>query len=165
MSNSLRRIVAAGTCAVLLGSCSKLRGKSDSTNVAQTGGIATASADTTPKTPPPPIALPVPAEPARDGDLLLSIITSGQVRSENEAHLKSEVTGTVQKVYIRPGQSVTRGQKLVEFDMRPFDLTMRQKQSDVDKATLDYRDLSMSDSLAGRKTTDEIGRASCRERV
>jgi RND family efflux transporter MFP subunit len=124
--------------------CDKLKGGSDSTEVAQSG----VSSDSTQATTAPAIALPVTVEAARDGDLVLSIITSGQVRSEHESRLKADVGGTVQRVVVRPGQSVRKGQPLVAFDSLPFALAMRQKQIEVDKARLQFLDLWVPDSLA-----------------
>ena len=39
------------------------------------------------------LLLPVAASEARDGDLVLSVATTGQVRSDGEATLKAEVAG------------------------------------------------------------------------
>jgi membrane fusion protein, multidrug efflux system len=143
---------------LLVAGCTRNKPGSDSSNVSQSG-VSTASADTMPK-PAANIALPVTVEPARDGDLVLSIITSGQVRSERESHLKAEVGGTVQRVDIRPGQSVKKGQTLIEFDPRPFDLVARQRQADVDKAMLSYFDMWLPDSIAtGRGPGEDRKRA------
>src|SRR3954468_14423695 len=144
---SLKREItrlAAPVGLLLAVGCNKTPSGNDSTRIAQAGGSTDSAAGTTP----PAIALPVTVEPARDGDLVLSIITSGQVRSERESHLKSEVTGTIQRVYVRPGQTVRRGQTLVDFDPRPFDLTARQRQADVDAAQLRYLDMWLPDSIA-----------------
>lgn len=142
--------------AVLASGCKKPGAAADTTKVAQTGLMA----DTVAKQPAANIALPVTVEEARDGDLVLSIITSGQVRSERESHLKAEVGGTVQRVRVRPGQTVRKGQLLVEFDQRPFDLIARQRQADVDAAQLRYQDMWLPDSIAtGRGPSDERRKA------
>lgn len=120
----------------------------------QSGAVA----DTNPATTSAPasIALPVTVAVTRDGDLVLSISTSGQVRAEREAELQTEVSGTVQSVAIHTGQTVHRGDTLAAFDPRPFDLTVRQKQADVDRATLTYQDLWVPDSIAtGRSPGEE----------
>jgi RND family efflux transporter MFP subunit len=142
------RIVGLLAIAAAVSGCDKIRAAtkgSDSTKVAQSG----ASTDSGPVTTAPPIALPVTVEPARDGDLVLSIITSGQVRSERESQLRSEVAGTVQRVAVRPGQHVRKGQPLVFLDSIPFVLALRQKQIEVDNANLAFLDLWVPDSLAG----------------
>lgn len=131
--------------------CNKLASGSDSTKAAQSGTpIDSAQTQTAA-----PIALPVTVEAARDGDLVLSIITRGQVRSERESRLKSEVTGTVQRVVVRPGQNVRRGQPLVILDSIPFSLALRQKQIEVDRARLQFLDLWVPDSLAGTRSGAE----------
>jgi multidrug efflux pump subunit AcrA (membrane-fusion protein) len=156
MSDSTRFVQFRATIAVatLALACNKTPAGGDSTNVSQSG----ASTDSASAPAAAPIALPVTVEPARDGDLVLSIITSGQVRSERESQLKSEVAGTVQRVLVRPGQSVRRGQALVMLDSVPFALAMRQKQIDVDRARLEFLDLWVPDSLSlggDRKNVEE----------
>src|SRR4051812_9602819 len=154
------RIIVVLALAASAGACDKIKAATkgaDSTKIAQQSGT---SSDSATGNTAPPIALPVTVEPARDGDLVLSIITSGQVRSERESHLKSEVTGTIQRVYARPGQTVRRGQTLVDFDPRPFDLTARQRQADVDAAQLRYLDMWLPDSIAtGRGPGEERKKA------
>lgn len=143
--------------AVVAGACDKIKAaiggdstQGDSTKVAQSG-----AADSAPATSAPPIALPVTVEAARDGDLVLSIITSGQVRSERESQLRTEVAGTVQRVAVRPGQHVRKGQPLVFLDSVPFVLQLRQKQIEVDNARLAFLDLWVPDSLAGIRSGAE----------
>jgi RND family efflux transporter MFP subunit len=149
MSAQMRTIAIAG-CAVLaaVAACNKGGAASDSSNVSQSGIVA----DSTPSS---PIALPVTVEPARDGDLVLSIITSGQVRSERESKLKSELGGTVRRVLVRPGQPVRAGQPLVLLDSMPFSIALRQKQNEVDRARLEFLDLWVPDSLAGMRAGSE----------
>lgn len=142
MAGSLRAVALGCLVVASLAACKKGGSASDSSNVSQSGIIA----DSTPGA---PIALPVTVEEARDGDLVLSIITSGQVRSERESKLKSEVAGTVQRVLVRPGQPVRRGQPLVMLDSQPFILALRQKQIDVDLKRLQFLDFWVPDSLAG----------------
>ena len=156
MVASIRR---AGLCclvafAATASACDKSGEGSDSTAVAQSGDTG-AAGDSANTPAPPPIALPVTVEEARDGDLVLSIITSGQVRSERESRLKSEIAGTVQRVAVRPGQSVRRGQPLVILDSLPASLALRQKQIEVDKAKLQFLDLWVPDSLSGNRNGAE----------
>jgi RND family efflux transporter MFP subunit len=148
MSGSLRAVGSACLVVASLVACKKGGSGSDSSNVSQSGIIA----DSAPGS---PIALPVTVEPARDADLVLSIITSGQVRSERESKLKSEIAGTVQRVLVRPGQAVRRGQALVMLDSQPASLALRQKQIDVDLKRLQFLDLWVPDSLAGARAGAE----------
>jgi len=148
------RVVAVALVSLAIVGCKKADATNDAPKTLPPGFPAdTAKPATT-------IALPVTVEEARDGDLVLSIITSGQVRAERESHLKAEVGGTVHRVAVHPGQSVVKGQLLVEFDPRPFDLIARQRQAEVDRAQLAYLDLWLPDSIAtGRGPGDERKRA------
>ena len=82
----------------------------------------------------PALALPVMAEDARDGDLVLRVTTTGQIRSDAAVKLRAEVAGTVAQLVVRPGQSVTKGQVLARLDGYPFDLSVRDAQASADEA-------------------------------
>ncbi len=102
------------------------------------------------------LALPVAAAEVREGDLVLTVTTTGQVQSDGVASLRSEVTGTIDKVLVRAGDRVKRGQVLVQFDPRPLDLAMKQAEADVAAARVRYRDTYYPDSVVtGRVPTDE----------
>jgi RND family efflux transporter MFP subunit len=151
--HSIRAALTFLVTVVGVAGCDKIKAfGGDSTKVAQTG---TTSADSAAGNSAPNIALPVTVEAARDGDLVLSIITSGQVRSERESKLKSEVTGTVQRVAVRPGQNVRKGQILVVLDSTPFDLVARQRQAEVDRVYQTFLDLWVPDSLDGARAGKE----------
>lgn len=94
------------------------------------------------------IALPVVGAVVRRGDLVLSIRTTGQVRAERQVSLKGETQGTVHAVLVRPGERVDSGEVLVRLDPRPFDLAVREAESQVADATVRYRDI-----LIGEDTT------------
>jgi len=150
-SHCAGQIVSSLILAALVSGCNKKPAGGDSTKISQSG----ASTDSAAGTSAPAIALPVTVEAARDGDLVLSIITSGQVRSENESRLTSEIGGTVQRVAVRPGQHVRKGQPLVFLDSLPFALALRQKQIDVDLRRLQFLDLWVPDSLGGGRGAAE----------
>jgi multidrug efflux pump subunit AcrA (membrane-fusion protein) len=56
------------------------------------------------------MSLPVAGAEVRQGELILSVVTTGQVRSDAYARLKAELSGTVTEVLVTPGQSVRKGQ-------------------------------------------------------
>ncbi len=87
------------------------------------------------------VALPVVGQPARRGDLVLTVATTGQVRSDAVATLRAEAAGRVDDVMVRPGSKVTKGQVLVQLDSMPFVLSLREAQTAIDQADLQYRDL------------------------
>ncbi len=97
------------------------------------------------------LSLPVAVSEVRDGDLVLTVSTTGQVRSDAEAQLKAEVAGTVQSVHVRPGSRVTRGQTLVRLDPRPLDLAVQEAEAAVAEAEVRYADAVVPDSIVTGK--------------
>ena len=93
------------------------------------------------------LALPVTAQPARNGDLILHVNTTGQVRSDAVVQLRSAVEGTVQEILVRPGARVARGTTLLQFDPYPFDLAVREAQAKVDEAEQRYLESFLPESL------------------
>lgn len=94
------------------------------------------------------VSLPVVAGEVFDGDLVLSINTTGQVRSDSEGRIRSEVAGTVERVLVRPGDRVRRGQTVVALDPRPFDIDLAEAQVALAQAQQQYEDLYRPDSAA-----------------
>ena len=80
------------------------------------------------------LALPVVGEAVRKGDLILTVTAQGQIRTDASSSLKSESSGLVQQVMVRPGDRVRRGQPLMRFDPRPFDLAVEEAQAAVKSA-------------------------------
>jgi RND family efflux transporter MFP subunit len=102
------------------------------------------------------MALPVAGQEVRQGDLVLSVVTTGQVRSDAYARLKSETNGTVTEVLVVPGQPVKKGQALVRLDPRPFDLAVREAEAALEQAMVQYRDYIVPDSMmTGQAVTEE----------
>ncbi len=146
MSHPLRLlalVLAVGSIAA----CDKLKSAA--------GGDATASADSTNAATDSggtsggsTVSLPVVAADVTDGDLVLSINTTGQVRSESEGRIRVEVAGTVARVLVRPGDRVRRGQALVELDARPFEIDLAEAEVALKVAEQAYQDLYRPDSAA-----------------
>ncbi|MBA4072808.1 MAG: hypothetical protein C0497_13370 [Gemmatimonas sp.] len=130
-----------------LASCSTT---GDKTN----GGTSASAVDSSSATGVRSVQLPVVATSARDGDLVLTISTTGLVRSEAEGTLKAEVGGTVIKVPVRPGDRVQAGAPLVVLDPRPFDLAVREAQIAVDDASLKYEEQILTDSIVSRRSPE-----------
>lgn len=150
-------------CAALIGAaCSKsdsaAGGSGDSTATASSGSGAQdgAAGDTAAAQPESRVNLPVVAEEVRVGDLVLTVNTTGQVRSDAEAKLKAEVTGTVQTVHVRPGDRVRKGAPIVTFDPRPFDLAVRTAEISLQESMLRAKDNWVPDSIvSGKAPTEE----------
>jgi HlyD family secretion protein len=132
-------------CAALLlplSACKK--GAADGTGADST---ATRSAST--------LSLPVVGDVVRKGDLILTVATNGQIRSD-VAKLRAEVAGTIQEVLVRPGQQVSQGQTLVRFDPRPFDLNVQAAEAQVAQAQVAFNDNIIPDSIvSGQAPTEE----------
>ena len=84
---------------------------------------------------------------AEVGDLALRLTVTGVIRTEAAATLKSEVAATVQQLHVRDGQRAARGTVLVELDRRPFELALREAQSALAQARVQYDDQVLPDSL------------------
>ena len=142
----VRALGTALVLTVLATACSKSGAKpGDSTGTSSDdGSSAQAAADTSPQS---QLALPVTADAAREGDLVLRVNTTGQIRSDAAVKLKAEVAGTVAQVLVRPGTRVTKGQVLIRLDPYPFDLAVREAQASTDQAEQAYLELYLPDSL------------------
>lgn len=112
-------------------------GVADSTATADEGGSSASG-----------LSLPVVAAEVTTGDLVLSVNTTGQVRSEAEGRLRAEVGGRVERVLVRPGDRVRRGRTIVELDPRTFDLDLRDAEVALREKEQAYGDLYRPDSAA-----------------
>ena len=102
------------------------------------------------------MTLPVVAEEVRQGDLILSVTTTGQVRSEAMALLKSETQGTIIAVLVRPGDRVRKGQPLVQVDPQPLELAVQDAAAKLEEARLRLLDNTVPDSIVtGKALTGE----------
>ncbi|HEV8598583.1 MAG TPA: efflux RND transporter periplasmic adaptor subunit [Gemmatimonadales bacterium] len=103
-----------------------------------------------------PVTLPVVGSEVRKGDLILSVVTTGQVRSEALAILKSETQGTITAVLVRPGDRVKKGQALLRVDPRPLELAVREAEARLEEARLKLLDNTVPDSIVtGKALTGE----------
>lgn len=102
------------------------------------------------------LALPVVGQEVRKGDLILSVVTTGQIRSEAMSMLKSETNGTIVSVLVRPGDRVRKGQVLLQVDPRPLDLAVRDAEAKLAQAELQLLDNTIPDSIVtGKAITGE----------
>lgn len=147
-------LLALAFSVLALASCNRDGDDANGDDAAANGDSAGADAPSTSR-----LALPVAAVPVREGDLILSVSTSGLVASEEVATLKSEVAGTVQRVLVRPGDRVRRGQPLVVLDSTPLLIALREAEANVDAAQVRYRDWYYPDSMVLGPPTEEQKRA------
>jgi len=152
----LGRVMRRTLPALVLLACSKGEATTSDSSSAS-GDSAAAVAEETRR---PALALPVGAEDARDGDLVLRVSTTGQVRSDAVVKLRSAVEGTVSHVLVRPGARVSRGQPIVRFDPYPFDLAVREAQAVADESEQRFFESFVPESLVtGKGPTAELRKA------
>ncbi len=97
------------------------------------------------------LSLPVAGAEVRQGDLVLSVNTTGQIRSEASTTIKSETQGTVTEVLVAPGKAVTAGQALVSLDPNFLDIAVREAEAQLAKAQLLLLDNTVPDSIVTGK--------------
>lgn len=56
-------------------------------------------------------------EPVKKGDITASISASGQIETANYLPITTSVNGIVKKVYVKEGDTVTKGQKIMEVTL------------------------------------------------
>lgn len=151
-SQRLLALVAATAIVWTLPACKKADGSEGDSTAAASGDSTAAPSDAPATT----LTLPVAAVPVREGDLVLTVSTTGQVASDEVAALRSEVSATVEKVAVRPGDRVRRGQVLIQFDTRSLDINVRDAEASLDRAMQTYRERYQPDSVVtGRAPTAE----------
>ena len=145
-------LFAALVLTASLNGCRKADGsESDSTGASSDSSAA--PADAAPTT---ALALPVAAVEVREGDLVLTVSTTGQVASDEVSALRSEVSGTVEKMLVRAGDRVRRGQVLMNFDTRPLDINVKDAEAQLDRAMQTVRESYYPDSVVtGKVPTEE----------
>lgn len=104
------------------------------------------------------LALPVTAEAVRHGDLVLSLRTTGQVRSRAKVTLRAEAAGTVARVLVQPGSGVRHCQPVAHLDARRLDLAVREAEAAVEEAKLRYLEEIVPESLVTGKPPSTVRR-------
>jgi RND family efflux transporter MFP subunit len=95
-------------------------------------------------------------EEVRRGDLVLTVSTTGQIRSEAVVPIKLEAAGIVTDVLARAGDRVKKGQVILKLDPRPFDLAVVEAEAALKEAQLRLLDNTLPDSLvSGKAVTGE----------
>lgn len=145
-SDLVRALFAVSVIGVTVGSFTGCKGNSDttadSTTTDPTSGVA--AEDAAPST---QLALPVTAESARDGDLVLRVNTTGQIRSDAAIKMRAEAAGTISELLVKPGARIAKGQVLVKLDPYPFDLAVREAQAVADESEQKFLESFVPESL------------------
>jgi len=77
--------------------------------------------------------VPVVAETADRKNVPLQVKAIGNVEAYNTVTIKSQVNGEIAEVHFREGQDVKRGKLLFKIDPRPFESTLRQAESALER--------------------------------
>jgi RND family efflux transporter MFP subunit len=142
--------LAAVLLLAVVAACKKADGSEADSTAANDSSAAASDAPTT------SLTLPVAAVAVREGDLVLTVSTTGQVASDEISSLRSEVAATVEKVHVRPGDRVRRGQALISFDPRPLEINVRDAEAGLERAMQTFRESYYPDSVVtGRVPTEE----------
>lgn len=94
------------------------------------------------------LELPVVGQEVIKGDLILTVTTRGEIKSDASAVLKAETGGLVQEVLVRAGDRVRRGQPLIRLDSEPLELALAKAEAALDAARINYRVEIDVDSIA-----------------
>ena len=108
-----------------------------------------------------PAAVPVSVAPALQQTVPLRLQAIGNVEAFSTVALKARVDGQIVAVNFKEGQEVRKGDVLFRVDARPFDAAFKQAEANA------LRDAAARDQARSqeRRYQEQIGRASCRERV
>jgi RND family efflux transporter MFP subunit len=63
------------------------------------------------------------------GDLVVPVIAEGSIRARNAADVNFEISGRVAEVWVREGQRVRKGQRLVGLDDREYRLALEEAEA------------------------------------
>jgi RND family efflux transporter MFP subunit len=134
--------------------------KSDSTEKDSTDGAPVSGEAASQDSRRDSLSLPVVAEDARDGDLVLRVNTTGVIRSEALVKLSVEVGGVITELPVRSGARVKKGDVILKLDPVPFDMKVRSAQSKLEEAQQRMLESYAPESIAtGRSPTPEQRRA------
>jgi HlyD family secretion protein len=106
------------------------------------------------------VALPVVAQEATEGDLVLRVNARGDIYGDVVVKLSSDVSGRVADVLVKAGSRVSKGQPLVKLDQQSFDFAVREAQASLEEREQAFRESFVPESLVtGVGPTDAQRRA------
>jgi RND family efflux transporter MFP subunit len=154
-------IIALLSFIALPAACSKTEGADGESATANPDDSTSAASDAPATT---QLALPVAAVEVRQGDLVLTVSTTGQVASDEVATLRSEIPATVARVLVRPGDRVRKGQPLIEFDTELLDIAIREAEANLERAQVSFLDSYAPDSIVSGRPPTDLQRKNARAR-
>ena len=82
-------------------------------------------------------AVAVQLAPVQTIDYSLPVISSGLISTETESKLSFKINGIVTKIYVKEGESVSKGQLLASLDLTEIDAQVSQAKNNLDKTQRD----------------------------
>jgi RND family efflux transporter MFP subunit len=73
-----------------------------------------------------------------EGEYSLPVISSGLIGTETESRLSFKIPGIIQKIYVKEGDVVRKGQLLASLDLTEINAQVNQAKNGLDKATRDF---------------------------
>lgn len=130
---------------MVLAACGKDEGDTDATGT-DDGAAQTVSAEeaAAPRT---TVALPVVAQEATEGDLVLRVNARGDIYGDVVVKLSADVSGRVAEVLVKAGSRVSKGQPLVKLDPQSFDFAVREAQASLEEREQAFRESFVPESL------------------
>jgi membrane fusion protein, multidrug efflux system len=78
-------------------------------------------------------AIAVALTAVKTGDISLPVVSSGLVSTETESKLSFKVAGIVSRIFVKEGESVTKGQLLATLDLTEADAQVAQSRNAMEK--------------------------------
>lgn len=140
-----RGVVVLLLLPMVLAACGKDEGDTDATGT-DDGAAQTVSAEeaAAPRT---TVALPVVAQEATEGDLVLRVNARGDIYGDVVVKLSADVSGRVAEVLVKAGSRVSKGQPLVKLDPQSFDFAVREAQASLEEREQAFRESFVPESL------------------
>lgn len=116
------------------------------------------------------------ATPVTRSDLVIPVIAEGTIRARHTTEVKFEISGRVDRVWVKEGQTVRKGQKLVSLDDREYVLALEEARSrmlqalgqlavEEDGYNSKQAEHSLQDVLEGLKELERAGTITRRDRL
>jgi membrane fusion protein, multidrug efflux system len=98
-------------------------------------------------------AIPVSAVKVTKTDLPIDIQAVGTVEASSTVTVKSQVSGTLMRVFLREGDFVKKGDELFKVDARTYEAQLTQAQANLakDEAALGQMEANLAREIAGQK--------------
>src|SRR5688500_7848508 len=89
-------------------------------------------------------------EPARRGDLTITVEATGTTEPISDIEVKSEATGRIIELRVREGTQLVKGDVIARLDQSNQKLVVKQQRIAVERAELAYREAKSGSSTTQR---------------